>query len=88
MRDCQHAYWSLVARDSKVEQSVNRFLKIQGEYVCVTTYGEISAVAEFGLLFQEKLKIVNLVNHVIGNKSIWHLERSYVFYIVYMGAKG
>ena len=76
VRDCQHTHFSLVARNSKLEQSVNKFLKVQGGYVCVSTYGDVSAVAEFELPFHEMLKIANHFNHIIGNKYIWHIETS------------
>lgn len=66
----------LVTKDSKLEQSINKFLKGQGGYVCIGVYDDVSAVAEFELLFYEILKIKNLINHFIGNKLIWQLETS------------
>ena len=74
VRDWQHVYFSSIVGDLKLEQSINRFLNGQGQHICTRPSGDVSAVAEFGRLFHEILEIANLVNHVIRNKSMWHLE--------------
>ena len=74
VRDRQQAYFSSVAGDLKLEQSINRFSKGQGGYVCVGAAGDVSAVAEFELLFHEILQIMNVADEVMGNKTLGHLE--------------
>ena len=51
----------------KLEQSINRFSKGQGGYVCVGASGDTWSVAEFELLFHEIMQISNLMDEVIGS---------------------
>ena len=75
-RDWQHAYFSSVAGDLKLDQSIKRFFKVQGGYDHLSTSGDVSAAAEFKLLPHEILENTNIVNHITGNKSMGHLETS------------
>ena len=73
VRDRQQSYFSSVAGDLKLEQSINRFSKGMGGYVCVGSAGNVSAVAEFELLFHEILQIINFVDELMGSK-LKHLD--------------
>ena len=74
MRDRENAYFSAVAGDIKLEQAINRFSKGKGGYVSVGSSGNISSVSEFELLFHEVLAITNLVNMLMKDEVMGHLE--------------
>ena len=74
VRHWQNTYFSSAAGDLKLEQSIYRFLKGQGGYVYVGTLGDVSAVAEFELLFHEIFEMANLASHVIGKKATGYLD--------------
>ena len=74
VRDRENAFFSAVAGDMKLEQSINRFSKGQGGYVCVGSSGDISTVSEFELLFHEVLAISNSVTLIMKDDVMGHLE--------------
>ena len=76
VRDNPSVYFSSVAGDLKLEQSINRFSKGQGGYVLAGASGDVSSVSEFELLFHEIIQISNLIDETIGMKTMGHLETS------------
>ena len=74
VRDRKNAFFSAVAGDMKLEQSINRFSKGPGGHVVVGSSGDAAAVAEFELLFHEILSITNLVNAIMTDGVADHLE--------------
>lgn len=74
VRDRKNAFFSAVAGDMKLEQSINRFSKGPGGHVVVGSSGDAAAVAEFELLYHEILSITNLMRKATNVGLMDHLE--------------
>ena len=74
IRDRENSYFSSVAADLKLEQTINRFSQGPGGHVVVGSSGKISVVAEFDILYHEMLALHNLFSNLMKDDTSGHLE--------------
>ena len=74
VRDRVGAYFSAVAGDLKLEQSINRFSNGPGAPATVGKSGDDIALTEFALLFHQILEITSLLQSITSPKLMDHSE--------------
>ena len=74
VRDRANSFFSAVAGDMKLEQSINRFSNNPGAPVTIGSSGDDAALSEFHMLFHEVIAISNLLQSLTSPRLMDHME--------------